>query len=92
MNKHTSGPWNHNGLGRIYKGEIYACGQSHIATVAHEDSWITEETSLANARLIAAAPEMYEALKMVIEHYGRDKYDPAIVNVQSILSKIEASL
>ncbi len=76
MNKHTPGPWNHNGLGGIYKGKIFACGQSLIATVAH-DEWITEETSRINARLIAAAPEMKEVLKEIRQQYWDSKYNEA---------------
>ena len=51
MTKHTPGPWNGlSGLIASEKGD-------HIATV-----WLTQDDNLeANARLIAAAPELLEA-------------------------------
>lgn len=40
----------------------------------------------ANGKLIAAAPEMYEALKKVLEVYDPD---PAVVPIRKILRKAE---
>lgn len=44
------------------------------------------DETLANACLIAAAPEMYEALKKVLEVYDPD---PAVVPIRKILRKAE---
>jgi hypothetical protein len=56
---HTPGPWKTNCL-HIERQN----GQSIAATV--HDSWQTEEEELANARLIAAAPELLEALQQCV--------------------------
>ena len=52
-----------------------------------------EEEAIANARLIAAAPELYEALKEMVsafENYDRDMYEfehEAIKKARAALSK-----
>ncbi len=67
MNKHTPGPWQliksiHPTTVLSSKGEGYS-----IASVydPNRGSHATKE-SMANARLIAAAPDMLEALNMII--------------------------
>lgn len=60
---HTPGPW---GVKR---------GQSCLHVVSADDSMHTGCISFsgngaANARLIAAAPELLSALKLMVEHYG----------------------
>ena len=45
-------------------------GHKELASIERTD---TEEGS-ANARLIAAAPEMYEVIKSIAEHFGVDAY------------------
>ncbi len=65
MSKHTPGPW------KIADGDSLRCSlwgwsimssDGYWVAVAHEEE---EESDKANARLIAAAPEMLEALKRV---------------------------
>ena len=60
MSKHTPGPWSYIGNGDVVaKSNKYCGGEKDIAsvflTVNDEDE--------ANARLIAAAPDLLEALK-----------------------------
>jgi hypothetical protein len=66
--KHTPGPW------EVYRNNVHA-GQ--IATIHHclNNDWIevwsttwpdTEETQEANARLIAAAPELLDQLENLV--------------------------
>lgn len=60
-NKHTPGPWSYGHLGT----EALWIGPDHNQTpVAHvyHDMEYARDNSRANARLIAAAPEMLEAL------------------------------
>lgn len=73
MSKHTPGPW------AEIEGAIYALG-GKVAQPC--DGWgaATEE---ANARLIASAPEMLEALKdwlqladEAVRNYGEDMVHP----------------
>lgn len=59
MSKHTPGPW--------HKGELRG-GEIHVRvagfTVARVDAWVGNGgVSEANARLIAAVPELLEALR-----------------------------
>ena len=70
MSKHTPGPWeatgsngylNQCGIGRRSAHGIDPIGAAYGAGAELE----------ANARLIAAAPEMYEALRLAQESIGR---------------------
>jgi hypothetical protein len=72
--QHTPGPWavNWAGSGRDGKfvyDEVYvyspACGVEDIAVAADIADPLTGKPSEANARLIAAAPEMLAALEKV---------------------------
>lgn len=72
MSKHTSGPWVIYGEDEVSDGvptvEIATGGDNYqcIANVAAswvDDDLIINDETYANARLIAAAPEMLEALK-----------------------------
>ena len=79
--QHTPGPW-HIGEG-IYNGNIFAkngrqkfyhdgcSSRQAVCTIRH--GWKAEEDN-ANARLIAAAPQMLEALRAALEAIG-DTYD-----------------
>lgn len=55
MSKHTPGPWEARGAG------VFAVGR-YIGATGDEDSDGDEQ--VANARLMAVAPEMLDALKM----------------------------
>lgn len=70
MSKYTPGPWN------IFVGPadlgIYACDQTedteHVPQIATvHDKGFSEATATANANVLAAAPEMLEALKDLME-------------------------
>lgn len=70
MSKHTAGPWewdepsNWHGLeARVFVPEPYGC----VARIPIE-AWRPRSVGRANARLIAAAPELLEALKQVIPY------------------------
>ena len=67
---HTPGPWVAD-LGETYSirakdGRVAHC--QHVHLTGRRDT----KTVAANARLISAAPELLEALKLVEEHYGED--------------------
>jgi len=62
--KFTPGPWSHDGFVTVF-------GPNGLS-VAHTSSGIRhygEDSAIANAHLIAAAPEMYAALKAIIEQW-----------------------
>ena len=70
MSKHTPGPWTVVSEGMVSPKVVGAngfgiCHTTYAPTGAE-----------ANARLIAAAPELLEALRMFVVWYGlRDKHD-----------------
>ena len=76
MSKHTSGPWvfapkqfnydDDQGLGSVVTDELHP---TYIAKIEFDGS-----VNNANANLIAAAPDMYEALKNMY-HAFQDGYD-----------------
>lgn len=63
----------------------------HVASV--EESGFDRETTLSNARLIAAAPELLEALKAALELLEREFPNPApngqIVKARAAIAKAE---
>ena len=60
---HTPGPWGYS------EGEIYR-GNNPIASVIPSFGWFRKTAEdEANARLIAAAPAMYEVLREVLIEY-----------------------
>lgn len=68
MSKHTPGPWiwdnNFNGL--------YGAGPDNevLSYAGYEGMWLTDSPSReANARLIASAPDLLEALSEVVEFW-----------------------
>lgn len=68
MNKHTKGPWRVDALGHVaktYEDKTNSYSMD-IAIVADTPSSLGKP-DLANARLIAAAPELLIAAKMALE-------------------------
>jgi len=93
-NKWTPGPWKKQ-FEFDYE-PIYLVSEGNlIATVAPDNlQEATEEfgeVNLANARLIAAAPELYEALQGILEIGKRDmsnpKYDGYFNTAKEALAK-----
>jgi hypothetical protein len=76
MSKHTPGPWN--------------CGASSII---NDDGLVVARTtntmSFADASLIAAAPEMYEALKQVVLYCDREIHPSLVQVAEEVLAKAE---
>ena len=77
--KHTPGPWwtKREGFSTVYveariEGgwiqEVAACGPTEAG----------QEQQEANARLIAAAPELLEALKEIADYWNRGRNDMAM--------------
>lgn len=102
MSEHTPGPWNFDEHG----GTFYVWGprQSMVADGYTDEGYITRmrgvgrgatvEEQRANARLIAAAPDLYEALSYItgaIEASGGwDGDDEAFAKGMAALRKAEA--
>jgi hypothetical protein len=69
MSGHAPGPWSLVPGHSIVK--IVAADGSHVANTSGAEYWENfKEADLANARLIAAAPEMLAALKELIGWRG----------------------
>lgn len=65
--KHTPGPWDENN-GRVFRGN-----SGSICILTDQHSFVEYR---ANARLIAAAPELLEALQSIIEIGKRNTENP----------------
>lgn len=99
--KRTPGPWTIAEYGIAEVGAKYLCIKKGGKTVSRIDpqgnSLSTNDTDYANARLIAAAPELLEALRRIMEyaHLGASVCDidvneqPQFVNVRAAISKAE---
>jgi alkylated DNA repair dioxygenase AlkB len=99
MSKHTHGPWHwQEGTPVITRG--WNGKQCTVATVFsnlawHEDSYCASRESGANARLIAAAPELLDALQDLfgadMEHVlmgdGKDDQIQAIAKARAAIAK-----
>lgn len=86
--KHTPGPWeiNHAGTGRDGKliyDEVYvyapSCGVNDVAIASDIADPLGKDAGMANARLIAAAPELLAAL-IAITTVRCDGMDIAPIN------------
>ncbi len=77
--QHTPGPWNKvtNSSGRTYRVE--GCGET-VASFPIMGTSIDVQENEANARLIAAAPELLQAITQIINDLPqrRDWLDPAL--------------
>lgn len=66
LKAHTPGPW------AAVELPTAIAIKSHIGNVANIQRGSMREQQKANARLIAAAPELLDALKEVAEVFGKD--------------------
>lgn len=71
MTRHTPGPWYVSGTIDGYAIRYRDQADYYTIATAHDDigAWrnTDDEEAAANARLIAAAPELLEALRMMLE-------------------------
>lgn len=91
--KHTPGPWK---VYRAENGKIIGIGvdrpgdEDHAAGITDPGFglWGGEDEKAANARLIAAAPDLYAALEGLLSlvHEG-DALDPQVYAAQDALAK-----
>jgi hypothetical protein len=68
--QHTPGPWE-NHKWNCEEHQISAKGGT-IALVSHSHTLVSEAEADANARLIAAAPDLLAALRDVLAHTGME--------------------
>ena len=79
MSKFTPGPWVTNTAGSAKRGEPFKITEIYVYAPKTQDDTaicgdvidpVTQEPSEANARLIAAAPALYEALQGLMHLAG----------------------
>jgi hypothetical protein len=71
--KHTQGGWSRNIAPARKYSTIYAGRNTHVAHLAK--SGMTDEELEANANLIAAAPDLLEALQSIVKDVQRGRID-----------------
>ena len=82
MSKHTPGPWSFYTEPQPNGCPIVGAKGLMIAQLAHSINYNDQaETAIANARLIAAAPELLEALKTAHAHIADDVLRASIGNI-----------
>ena len=96
MSKWTPGPWFERGFQiREDGGALVAEAWSGIPADAVDASQLNRaEAQHANARLIAAAPEMVEMLQLALATDHMDEDDPLFVSsrdrIRALLARLEA--
>lgn len=85
MSKHTPGPW------RTHGSYIYAPDGAILAVVHNPGARLSDYPLVPNRDLIAAAPELLEALKAVAPYFeGEHAYDhPHCVQLRDAIAKAE---
>ena len=79
MSKHTPGPWEYNG-----SSDVKQNNGTGVARVALNGS---ADEIKSNARLIAAAPDMLEAIEVTLKRFMDDEgYDA--VNFEELIAAI----
>lgn len=101
MNKptFTQGPWasedNRDGVTEFYPKDRYPCMQPIASCYAKDVSEHAKEENRANARLIAAAPELYEQCKFLEKVLteaitsGDSGADLELDQLRELLAKVE---
>ena len=93
--KHTKGPWFHSYRERpngTYAEEVYDDKGETIAICAWYSVHLDNEANEANAQLIAAAPDMAEALQEMMGVFKNVLDDPTRAKEFSCYKKAKAAL
>lgn len=94
--KHTPGPWeiNHAGTGRDGKliyDEVYvyapSCGVNDVAIASDIADPLGKDDGMANARLIAAAPELLECLSEIVNSSASEFVDAQWKKYRAAIAK-----
>lgn len=86
---HTNGPWGYEDF--ALSSDIVATGQKLVATVQSRCCNSPEEMR-ANAKLIAAAPEMLEALRMVDNYFSQPGEDDWVKFCKEALEPVRRAI
>lgn len=90
--KYTKGPWEYWGR-QVGRPKIYSANRGFLITEFPKNKNPEPAVNTANAFLISAAPDMYEALKAVLEDWKEAMFTeavmPSIAKVREALAKAE---
>lgn len=89
MSEHTPGPWRTDQNHDVTIIEIWSATERKIGEIYEDDYAVLGPEDWANARLIAAAPEMLEALKAVIKEYREGYGLNCVEQVRAAIAKAE---
>ena len=93
---HTPGPWRVSRDGNIRPASRDAKGHTNgyapLAKIVGDKRVTTHENNAANARLMAAAPDLLEALKEILtcpagDYDASDDYENAVKKANSAIAK-----
>lgn len=79
MSKHTPGPWCLSDESPMIIEDKHKVIVGSASTYPHSGYFPSENEAKANARLIAAAPDLLEALKSIAEFWNRDHNEKALI-------------
>lgn len=84
MSKNTVGPWE-------IVGETTITNSEHSMTIANVSSWsLTPEQVKVHSRLIAAAPELLEALRQLVDSFDPCTQFTELANARAAIFKATA--
>jgi hypothetical protein len=86
---HTLGPWQLDATERIYTGKIIRHNGVQICRMIDQVTTDTPEVE-ANARLIAAAPDLLDACKKVVQNISPEFYQEEIEALEAAIDKAES--
>ena len=92
MSKFTPGPWK---TAAPHEYIVYEDKTQAKLFIARDVDGYTEEEQIANARLIAAAPEMYDELYEILQFmqgitfWGRVVYERYAKDIAELLARID---
>lgn len=96
MSKHTPGPWHRNIKPATKYNTVWAGRNTHVARVVVDDRDLTADQIEANIALIAAAPDLLEALTALLQRAKRELADPEdvpeVAQADSVLRKLGDSV
>jgi hypothetical protein len=90
--EYTQGTWENKTMGGCEDGRQILCGKLHLATL-HYGNGVDVNEATANARLMAAAPEILCILKRIVTYYSPGETRPEAIfkleQAQEIIAKAE---
>lgn len=90
MAEYTKGPWELAGDLNVMNLDV-VYGSGRIAMMDCENEELSDAELTANARLIAAAPELLEALELARDHLEVCNYegeeDEALAQINAVIAK-----